>query len=133
MIQSTAGPGQIILDDASGSGTGLNGNGGEVTLTPGTGGIQTTLYATGTPLATSGFAAGGNTLNLTLGFAPTVGTQLTVVSNTATPAASHLISGTFSNLAQGRPTRSTIWVRPTTSKTPRSRVAQGHVDHGRTG
>ena len=35
------------------------------------------------------------------GFAPTVGKQLTVVSNTATPAASNQIGGTFSNLPQG--------------------------------
>ncbi len=101
VIQSAAGSGQITLDDASGSATGLNGNGGTVILTPGTGGIQTTLFATGTPLATNGFSASGKTLNLTLGFAPTPGMQLTIINNTATPAASNLISGTFSNLGQG--------------------------------
>jgi sugar lactone lactonase YvrE len=101
VIQSTAGAGQIILDDGAGSGTGLNGNGGTVTLTPGTGGIQTTLYATGTPLASMGFTTSGMTLNLALGFAPTIGQQLTVVSNTATSAAGNLINGTFTDLAQG--------------------------------
>ena len=101
VVQSTAGSGEIILDDASGSGTGLTGNGGKVTLTAGTGGVMTTLFATGTPLATKGFTASGNSLSLALGFAPTVGTQLTVVNNTATPAGSNPINGTFSNLAQG--------------------------------
>ncbi|HEY5314842.1 MAG TPA: MBG domain-containing protein, partial [Pirellulales bacterium] len=100
VIQSTTGAGQIILDDASGSGTGLNGNGGLVSLTLGTGGIQTTLFSTGTPLASQGFSTSENPLNLSLGFAPTIGAQLTVVDNTATPAGSNLISGTFSNLAQ---------------------------------
>ena len=69
VIQSTTGAGQLILDTAAGSGTGLNGNGGKVTLTPGTGGIQTTFYATGTPLVTNGFAVGGTSLSLSLGFA----------------------------------------------------------------
>ncbi|HEY5311060.1 MAG TPA: hypothetical protein VIK18_01030, partial [Pirellulales bacterium] len=100
VIQSASGAGQIILDDASGSGTGLNGNGGLVSLTPGTGGIQTTLFSTGTPLASQEFSTSGNPLNLSLGFAPTIGAQLTVVNNTATPVGSNLISGTFSNLAQ---------------------------------
>ncbi len=100
VLQSTSGAGQIILDSASGSGTVLNGNGGTVTLMPGTGSIQTTLYATGTLLATNGFSASGKSINLALGVAPTLGTQFTVVNNTATPAASNLISGTFSDLSQ---------------------------------
>ena len=98
VVESTVGGGGIILDDSS-SGTALNGNGGAITLTPGTGGIQTTLYATGTPLTTSGFAASGS-LNLSLGFAPTLGMQFTVVNNTATPAVSSPIDGTFTNLPQ---------------------------------
>ena len=100
VVQSTTGPGQIILDD-TGSGTGLNGNGGTVTLTPGTGGVVTPLNASGTPLSTQGFNATGLTLSLSLNFVPTIGTQLTVVNNTATPAASHPIIGTFTNLPQG--------------------------------
>ena len=32
---------------------------------------------------------------------PTLGTQLTLINNTATPAASHPITGTFTNLPQG--------------------------------
>ena len=44
----------------------------------------------------SGYTPSG-VLNLTLGFAPTAGTNLTVVSNTGTT----FISGTFTNVAQG--------------------------------
>ncbi len=99
VMEDTAGTGAIILDDSSG-GTALNGSGGTLTLTAGTGGIQTTLYAIGTPLATNGLSASGP-LNLSLGFAPTIGTQLTVINNTATPAGSNLVSGAFSNVAQG--------------------------------
>ena len=101
VIQSLAGSGGIILDDGGGTGTALNGNGAPVTLTPGTGGIATPLYASGVPLAAQGFNATGLTLTPTLNFAPAVGTQLTVVNNTATPAASHPITGTFANLPQG--------------------------------
>jgi hypothetical protein len=100
VVQSPTGPGEIILDDA-GSGTGLNGNGGPVTLTPGTGGIVTPLSAAGVPLATQGLNATGLTLTPTLDFAPTLGTQLTVINNTATPAASNPIIGTFADLPQG--------------------------------
>ena len=39
VVQSPAGPGQIILDDGGGAGTALNGNGGTISLTAGTGGI----------------------------------------------------------------------------------------------
>ena len=101
VLESATGAGQIILNDATGTGTGLNDNGSEVSLTPGTGGIQSTLYATGTPLVTNGFVASGETLNLALGFAPTIGTKLTVISNTALPASSNPIGGTFTNLPQG--------------------------------
>ena len=100
IVQSSSGSGQIILDDA-GNGTGLNGNGGTVTLTPGSGGIVTPLDAAGVPLSTQGFAASGLTLDLTLNFAPSPGTQLTLLDNTATPAASKPITGTLANLSQG--------------------------------
>ena len=60
--------GQIILDDDAG--TGLNGNGGMVTLEPGTGGIVAPISAAGLPLATQGFDATGLTLTPTLTFAP---------------------------------------------------------------
>jgi len=40
VMQSITGPGQIILDDGQGAATALNGNGGTVSLTSGTGGIQ---------------------------------------------------------------------------------------------
>ena len=49
---------------------------------------------------TQGFNATGLTLSHPQ-FAPTLGTQLTVINNTATPAASHPITGTFANLPQG--------------------------------
>ena len=100
VVQAAGGSGQIILDGA-GTGTGLNGNGGTVTLTPGTGGIAAPISAAGVPLATQGFSATGLTLTPTLTFAPALGTQLTVINNTATPAAGNSIVGTFSNLPQG--------------------------------
>ena len=100
VLQSTSGAGQIILDDA-GTGTGLNGNGGLVSLTPGTGGITAPNSAAGVPLATQGFNATGLTFNPTLTFAPTPTTQLTLINNTATPAAGNPITGAFSNLPQG--------------------------------
>ncbi len=105
VIQSTAGAGQIILDDASGTGIGLNGNGGAVTLTPGTGGIAAELFATGTPLVSNGFSATGS-ISLTLGVTPTLGQKFTVISNTATPANSHPINGAFSNLRRGARSKS---------------------------
>jgi hypothetical protein len=99
-VESPSGPGQIILDDA-GSATGLNGNGGTVTLTPGAGGIVVPLSAASVPLATDGFNATGLTLGLSLTFAPALGTPLTLISNTAAPPAANPISGTFANLPQG--------------------------------
>jgi hypothetical protein len=63
--------------------------------------LDATLSAPGTLLASTGFAAGGMTLGLSLGFAPTLGTQLTIINNTATPAASNPINGEFDNLPQG--------------------------------
>ena len=95
VLQDPSGPGQIILEDSVG--TALNGNGGTVTLTPGTGGIVTPLSATGTPLATQGFNATGLTLAPTLSFAPTAGEQFTIINNTS----ANPIAGTFANLPQG--------------------------------
>ena len=100
VLQSTSGPGQIIIDDA-GTGTGLNGNGGLVSLTPGTGGITAPNSAAGVPLATQGFNATGLTFTPTLTFAPAPVMQLTLIDNTATPAAGNPIVGAFSNLPQG--------------------------------
>jgi methionine-rich copper-binding protein CopC len=98
VVQSTVGAGQIILDEGGSGDTALNGNGGTVTLSAGTGGVQASLLSAGLPLATAGFTAAGP-LNLSLGFAPTAGMQLTVVDNTA--AADDAINGAFSNLPQG--------------------------------
>ena len=70
-------------------------------LDAGSGGVVVALPASGTPLTTQGFNATSQTLSLTLGFAPTTGTQFTVIDNTATPAGSTPILGTFSNLPQG--------------------------------
>jgi len=53
--------------------------------------------ATDVPVTASSYTAGG-TVNLTLNFAPPVGTDLTVVNNTGAA----FISGTFSNLQQGQ-------------------------------
>ena len=38
-MQETAGGGEVILDDGSGTSTALNGNGGSITITAGIGGI----------------------------------------------------------------------------------------------
>ncbi len=50
------------------------------------------------PVTAASYTATGNTVNLTLNFAPEVGTNLTVVNNTGLP----FIQGTFGNLAQGQ-------------------------------
>ena len=99
VVQSTSGGGRIVLDDA-GTGTGLDGNGGNVILTPGAGGILAPNSAAGVPLATRGFNATGLTLAPSLNFAPTRGTQLTIIKNTAAPASNAPIIGTFANLPQ---------------------------------
>lgn len=54
--------------------------------------------ASDVPVTASTYTAAGNSINLTLNFAPVTGTGLTVVNNTGLP----FISGTFSNLAQGQ-------------------------------
>jgi alpha-tubulin suppressor-like RCC1 family protein len=75
----------------------------DIALT-GTGGATTTLAASFSnsseaPLSTAGFAATGNTVSLSLHFAPTPGTQLRLVNNTG----SGFIVGAFSNLTNGAP------------------------------
>jgi hypothetical protein len=104
VVQATGGAGQIILNDNAGSGTALNGNGGTVTLTPGTGGvqvIQSSSSAGDVAILSNGFTCPTALLSLSLNFAPAIGTQFTLANNTATPAASNPISGTFANLPQG--------------------------------
>ena len=105
VVESPAGTGQIILDDDAGAGTGLNGNGGTVTLTAGTGGIAAPISMAGVPLATQGFNATGLTLTPTLSSAPTPGAQLMLVNNTATPPSTYSvaypITGVFTNLPRG--------------------------------
>ncbi len=61
-------------------------------------GVLVASYATGSevPLTTSGLTATGSTVNFTLNYAPTTGTELMVVRNTGTG----FINGTFDNLAQ---------------------------------
>lgn len=54
--------------------------------------------ATTVPVTAAGFTAAGNSVNLTLNFAPDTGTALTVVNNTGLAP----IQGTFANLAQGQ-------------------------------
>ncbi|WP_345738692.1 IPT/TIG domain-containing protein, partial [Prosthecobacter algae] len=62
--------------------------------------ILTAAYssATDVPVTAVGYTASGKTVNLSLGFAPTAGTQLTVVNNTGLA----FINGVFDNLAQGQ-------------------------------
>jgi hypothetical protein len=50
------------------------------------------------PVTAAGYTATGHTVALSLGYAPTTGTTLTIVRNTALP----FINGTFGNLAQGQ-------------------------------
>jgi hypothetical protein len=63
-------------------------------------GVVNATYTTGAevPVSSNGFTATGKTVNFTLNYAPSPGTQLMVVQNTA-PG---IIRGTFSNLAQGQ-------------------------------
>jgi hypothetical protein len=62
-------------------------------------GVVNATYTTGAevPVSSNSFTATGKTVNFTLNYAPSPGTQLMVVQNTA-PG----IIGTFSNLAQGQ-------------------------------
>jgi alpha-tubulin suppressor-like RCC1 family protein len=55
--------------------------------------------ATDVPVTANDYIATGNTLNITLNFAPVTGTELMVVSNTALG----FINGTFDNLTNGQP------------------------------
>lgn len=54
--------------------------------------------ATTVPVTASSYTATGQTVDIALGYAPAIGTTLTVVNNTGLA----FISGTFSNLAQGQ-------------------------------
>ena len=65
----------------------------------GTGALNAS-YTTGSevPLTTCGFAATGSSVNFTLNFAPSAGTDLMVVSNTSLG----FINGTFDNLTNGQ-------------------------------
>jgi len=62
--------------------------------------ILSATYTTGeeVPVIANGFTATGNTVNVTLNYAPETGTSLTVVNNTGLG----FINGTFDNLAQGQ-------------------------------
>ena len=63
-------------------------------------GIQSFTFNSGTdvPVTTNGYVATGNTLDLSLGFAPSPFPVLTLVNNTSASP----ITGTFTNLAQGQ-------------------------------
>jgi hypothetical protein len=67
---------------------------------PGTDVRVNAAYSTGAevPVSSDSFTAIGKTVNITLNYAPTPGTQLMVVQNTG-PG---IIRGTFTNLAQGQ-------------------------------
>ena len=54
--------------------------------------------ATTVPVTAASYTATGNTVDISLGFVPPVGTSLTVVNNTG----QSFIQGTFDNLAQGQ-------------------------------
>ncbi|MGE3817822.1 MAG: FG-GAP-like repeat-containing protein [Isosphaeraceae bacterium] len=93
VAQSVAGQGRILLDGSMG--TALDGNGGRVTLNPGGGGLDMSPSATAPAIVTAGFTAEGP-LGLELGFAPTVGQQITLIRNSGAP-----IVGGFDNLPAG--------------------------------
>jgi Kelch motif len=97
VVQSSTGNGQIILDNGGSTTTALDGNGGKVSLASGKGGVYAPGMLTGFPLSTNGFTASGSPINLSLNFAPSVGTKLTIVNNSSNQP----ISGTFTNLPQG--------------------------------
>lgn len=71
-----------------------------LTATAGASHLLHASYSDGTwiPLSTHGFIATGNEVAVELGFAPPVGTRLTVIENTST----RFIEGTFGNLAHGQ-------------------------------
>ncbi len=72
VVQATGGPGQIIFDD-QGSGPDLDGNGGTVQLTPGSGGIQviqSSTSPTDIAIASNGFSCPAAPLTLTLNVGP---------------------------------------------------------------
>jgi hypothetical protein len=94
VLQSSTGPGQIVLDTSTG--IALNGNGGRVIFVSGLGGVTAALSPTFAALKTNGFSATGLTLNLALSFAPVLGQQFTLINDTG-----GAISGAFSNLGPG--------------------------------
>ena len=96
VVQSANGAGAIVL-----AGSGVANANGSLSLTSGTGGVQVTIpTATTTSIEGDGVTLAGGPLSVTTAFAPN-GKQLTVIANLAAPAGTNLISGTFSNLAQG--------------------------------
>ena len=98
-VQSTAGSGQIILDNGGTNTTALDSGSnvnGPISLIPGKGGVLATGTPTGFPVSANGYTANGS-LNLSLNFAPSVGTKITIVNNTSNQP----IVGTFTNLPQG--------------------------------
>jgi hypothetical protein len=99
-VAVTSTPGTNGIEGAV-AGTALDGNGGTVTLTPGANGVEAVVAAAAdTWLVTNGFTVPtGTSLILDLNFAPSPGTPLTIIDNTA--VAGTAISGTFANLPQG--------------------------------
>ncbi len=94
VMQSTYGSGGIFLNASKG--TAINGNGGTVSLTPGTSGVNGTLSAKYALIASNGFTATGLKLNLSLPFAPKPGQTITLIDDTGSA-----ISGVFANLMDG--------------------------------
>jgi len=69
-------------------------------VTPAIAGTVTANFTSAStiPVTAASYTATGNSVALSLGFAPPTGTNLTIVNNTGLP----FISGQFSNLAQGQ-------------------------------
>ncbi len=92
--QNTSAPGRIALDTG---GNALDGNGGRVSLAPGSGGIQVGQNINDIPLTTNGFSANGLPLVFTINAAPMLGDQITIIRNTSVSP----IVGTFNAVSQG--------------------------------
>jgi len=69
-----------------------------ITVTRGLSLVASLVSPSSIPFTAASFTATGNDVQLSLGFAPPTGTNLTVVKNTGLP----FISGEFSNLAHGQ-------------------------------
>ena len=79
--------------------TAINANGGTVSFTANTGTLQVDNYPGAVAIASNGFKATGLPMIVNLQAVPTQGEQFTTLDDTAKPAASNPIIGSFGGLA----------------------------------